>query len=79
MAEQTVEFQSFRMQTFEVRGNGPCFWKGNSFMALKPLNVIVQRFRSKTFSPACLFRFQNPLPFYLIATQSLDGGGVAED
>jgi len=55
--EQTAEFQSFRMRTFEVKGNGHCLWKGNSFMALKLLNVIVQRFRSKAFSPACLFRF----------------------
>jgi hypothetical protein len=63
--EQTVEFQSFRMRTFEMRGNSPCLWKGNSFMALRPQNVIVQRFRSKAFSPACLFRFSEsfaPLP-----------------
>jgi len=34
-------------------------------MALKRLNGIVQRFRSKAFSPACLFRFSEssaPLP-----------------
>jgi len=65
--EQTVEFQSFRMRTFEVRGNGPCLWKGYSFMALKRVNVIVQRFRSKAFSPVCLFRFLEssaPLPNY---------------
>jgi hypothetical protein len=43
--EQTVEFQSFRMRTFVVRGNGPCLWKGYSFMALKRVNVIVQRSR----------------------------------
>ena len=54
--EQTAEFQSFRMRTFEVKGNGPCLWKGYSFMALERVNVIVQRFRSKAFSPACLFR-----------------------
>jgi hypothetical protein len=63
--EQTVEFQSFRMRTFEVRGKGPCLLKGNSFMFLKSLNVMVQRFRSKAFSPACLFRFSEssaPLP-----------------
>ena len=63
--EQTVEFQSFRMRTFEARGNGPCLWKGNPFIALKRLNVIVQRFRSKAFSLACLFRFPEssaPLP-----------------
>jgi hypothetical protein len=42
-------------------------------MALKPLNAIVQRFRSKTFSPACLFRFsESPAP-YPIATQSPRG------
>jgi hypothetical protein len=36
-------------------------------MSLEPQNVIVQRFRSKAFSPACLFRFSEssaPLPNY---------------
>ncbi len=73
--EQTVEFQSFRMRTFMVKGNSPCSRKGNSFMVLKPQNRIVQRCRSKAFSPACLFRFSESSAPYPIPTQSLDRGG----
>jgi len=45
------------MRTFEVKGNGPCLWEGYSFMALNRVNIIVQRFSPKAFSPACLFHF----------------------
>jgi hypothetical protein len=38
-------------------------------MVLKPENVIVQRCRSKAFSPVCLFRFSESSAFYPIATQ----------
>jgi hypothetical protein len=73
--EQTVEFQSFRMRTFNVKGNCSCLWKGKSFMALKPLNGIVQRFRSKAFSPACLFRFLESSPSLLNCDTVSNGGG----
>jgi hypothetical protein len=36
---------------------------------LRPQNLIVQRYRSKAFSPACLFRFSEFSPLHLIATQ----------
>jgi len=73
--EQTVEFQSFRMRTFMLKGKSPCSWKGNSFMVLEPQNLIVQRCRSKAFSPACLFRFSKSSALYPIATQPLEGEG----
>ena len=77
--EQTAEFQSFRMRTFEVKGNGPCLWKDYSFMALKRVNVIVQRSRSKAFSPACLFRFlESSAPFPNYDTVS-KGRGMGEE
>jgi hypothetical protein len=44
-------------------------------MVLKRLNVIVQRFRPKAFSPACLFLFSEssaPLPYS--GTASCGGG-----
>jgi hypothetical protein len=37
--EQTVEFQTFRMRTFEVKGKSLCPWKGNSFMTLEPQDI----------------------------------------
>ena len=47
--------------------------KCNLFIALKILNPIVQRFRSKGFSSACLFRLQILDPFPQYDTVS-DGG-----
>ena len=67
--KQTVEFESFSLRTFKVMDNGPCFWKVNSFMTSKPLNGVVQRFRSQAFSPACLFRFsESSVPLRDFAT-----------
>jgi hypothetical protein len=54
MDETTVEFQTLRMRTPEVKGKNPCPWKGNSFITLEPHNVIVQRFRPAVAEAACL-------------------------
>ena len=74
--EQTGGFQSFRMRTFKVRGNGPCCKKVNSFMALKSLSLTVQRLRSKAFSPVRLFRFPEFLPLIPNTTQPQGGEGA---
>jgi hypothetical protein len=42
-------------------------------MALKFLSLMVQRLRSKAFSPVCLSRFLESLPLIPITTQSLEG------
>jgi hypothetical protein len=47
-------------------------------MVLKPENLIVQRCRSKVFSPACLFRFSESSAPYPIATQPLKGRGKVQ-
>jgi hypothetical protein len=54
------------MRPLECLGNHPCCWKCNLFYVLERLNLIAQRFRSKAFSPACLFPFADsqPLPNY---------------
>jgi hypothetical protein len=41
-------------------------------MVLKPLNLIVQRLRSKAFSPVCLFRFSEFLPLVPVVIQLND-------
>jgi hypothetical protein len=68
---QAAGFQSFRMRMFRVRDY--CRWhkKLNSFLALKFLSLMVQRLRSKAFSPVCLSRFLEFLPLIPITTQPL--------
>ena len=63
MEERTAEFQSFRMRTFNVKGNGSCLWKGKSFMALKRLNGIVQRSALKLSHPPVCSVFRILCPF----------------
>ncbi len=47
-------------------------------MVLKPQNLIVQKCRSKAFSPACLFRFSESSALYPIATQPPEGEGKGQ-
>jgi len=68
--EQTAGFQSFRMRTFKVRGHCCCHKKVSSFPALKSLSLMVERLRSKAFSPVCLSRFLEFLTFIPITTRS---------
>ncbi len=44
-------------------------------MMLHPLGLTVKRLRSKAFSPVCLSRFLEFLPFTQITTQSPGGEG----
>jgi len=51
-------------------------------MTSKPLNGVVQRFRSKAFSPACLFRFSEssvPLRDFATVPWRLPAVGRGED
>jgi hypothetical protein len=57
-----------------LKSIGKCLWclKSYLFMVLKLLNLIAQRFRSKAFSSAYLFRSS-------IMTQSSGGEGLIAD
>jgi hypothetical protein len=49
-------FENFRMRSFNFMGNHSYHPKYSLIMLLETLNLIAQRFRSKVFSPVCLFR-----------------------
>jgi hypothetical protein len=61
-----------------VKGKNPFCCNGNAFMVLKPENLIVQRCRSKAFSPTCLFRFSELSALCPPATQSRDRKAKSE-
>ena len=75
ITEQTAGFQSFRMRTFKVRGYCYRHKRINSFMTLKSSVLIVERLRSKAFSPVCLSRYLESQPLILLTTQSPRGEG----
>ena len=67
--EQAAGFQNFRMRTYKVIGHCPLHRKTNLFRALNLQSLIVKRWRSKAFSPNCLFRFLEFQPLFPIVTQ----------
>lgn len=55
---QTAGFQSFRIRTFNLRGNCRRHKKVNSIMTLNPLSFAGKRLRPKAFSPVCPSRLE---------------------
>jgi hypothetical protein len=72
--EQAAGFQSFRMRTYKVIGYCPRHRKTNFFKALNLHSLIIKRWRSKAFSPDCLFRFSEFQPLSPIVTQPPTAG-----